>query len=103
MNVIALKSVWADIIWIETISALDELKAAIDAANRTGLPTCCTLSFDTHRSTMMGMGAETLIRFCEDSNLAFYGRFCFTNKKNINLPNIAKKEIVVSLRIKKEK
>ena len=31
----------ADMIWIETISALDELKTAIDAANRTDLPTCC--------------------------------------------------------------
>ena len=72
----ALKSGGADIIWIETISALDELKAAIDAANRTGLPTCCTLSFDTHGSTMMGIGPETFVRFCEENNLTSYGANC---------------------------
>ena len=42
----ALKNGGVDLIWIETISALEELKAALDAAYRTGLPTCCTLSFD---------------------------------------------------------
>ena len=72
----ALKSGGVDMIWIETISALDELKAAVDAANRTGLPTCCTLSFDTHGSTMMGIGPETFVSFCEDSNLTSYGANC---------------------------
>ena len=72
----ALKSGGADIIWIETISALDELKAALDAASRTGLPTCCTLSFDTHGSTMMGIGPKTFVRFCEDNNLKSYGANC---------------------------
>ena len=99
----ALKGGGADIIWIETISALDELKAAIDAANRTGLPVCCTLSFDTHGSTMMGISPETFVRFCEDSNLASYGANCgvgpsemvdtiFQIKKyqNDDLPIIAK-------------
>ena len=38
----ALKNGGVDLIWIETISALEELKAALDAAHRTGLPTCCT-------------------------------------------------------------
>ena len=99
----ALKSGGADFIWIETLSALDELKAAIDAANRTGLPTCCTLSFDTHGSTMMGIGPETFVRFCEDSNLSSYGANCgvgpsemvdtvlqIKNNQNIDLPIIAK-------------
>ena len=72
----ALKSGGVDVIWIETISALDELKAALDAANRTGLPTCCTLSFDTHGSTMMGVDPKTFVRFCEDNYLKFYGANC---------------------------
>ena len=59
-------------IWIETISALDELKAAIDAANQTDLPTCCTLSFNTHVS----ISPRTFVRFYEDSNLASYGANC---------------------------
>ncbi len=72
----ALKSGGVDVIWIETISALDELKAALDAANRTGLPTCCTLSFDTHGSTMMGVSPESFVRFCEANNLTSYGANC---------------------------
>ena len=72
----ALKSGGVDVIWIETISALDELKAALDAANRTGLPTCCTLSFDTHGSTMMGVDPKTFVRFCEDNDLTSYGANC---------------------------
>ena len=63
-------------IWIETISALDELQAAIDAANQTDLPTCCTFSFNTHGSTMMSIGPRTFVRFYEDSNLASYGANC---------------------------
>ena len=99
----ALKSGGVDLIWIETISALDELKAALDAANRTGLPTCCTLSFDTHGSTMMGISPESFVHFCEDNNLTSYGANCGVGpsemvdtvlqiKKNQNndLPIIAK-------------
>ena len=72
----ALKNVGSDIIQIETIFELDELKAATDAANRTRLPTCCTLSFDTHGSTMMGIGPEIFARFCKDSNLSSCGAYC---------------------------
>jgi len=72
----ALKNGGVNLIWIETISALDELKAALDAANRTGLPTCCTLSFDTHGSTMMGIDSENFVQFCEDRKLSFYGANC---------------------------
>ena len=72
----ALKKGGVDLIWIETISALDELKAAIDAAHRTGLPICCTLSFDTHGSTMMGIDPEKFVQFCEKINLSSYGANC---------------------------
>ena len=72
----ALKSGGVDLIWIETISALDELEAALDAASRTALPTCCTLSFDTHGSTMMGVSPKSFVGFCEDNNLTSYGANC---------------------------
>ena len=72
----ALKDGGVDLIWIETISALDELGAALDAAHRTGLPICCTLSFDTHGSTMMGIDPENFVQFCEKRPLSSYGANC---------------------------
>ena len=72
----ALKKGGVDLIWIETISALDELKAALDAAHRIGLPICCTLSFDTHGSTMMGIDPENFVQFCEKRTLSSYGANC---------------------------
>ncbi len=45
----------ADVLWIETISSVEELAAAAAGAGRAGLPLICTLSFDTHGRTMMGV------------------------------------------------
>jgi 5-methyltetrahydrofolate--homocysteine methyltransferase len=45
----------ADVLWIETISAVDEIKAAVAGAAVTGLPVVVTLSFDTNGRTMMGL------------------------------------------------
>ncbi|MFQ5774901.1 MAG: betaine--homocysteine S-methyltransferase, partial [Kiloniellaceae bacterium] len=45
----------ADVLWIETISSVEELTAAVTGARSTGLPVVCTLSFDTNGRTMMGV------------------------------------------------
>ncbi|MFQ6015119.1 MAG: homocysteine S-methyltransferase family protein [Anaerolineae bacterium] len=46
----------ADIILIETMSDLNEAKAAIEGARQaTTLPIFCTMSFDSHMHTMMGV------------------------------------------------
>ena len=44
-----------DVLWIETISAVEELEAAVAGAARTGLPIVATMTFDTHGRTMMGV------------------------------------------------
>jgi 5-methyltetrahydrofolate--homocysteine methyltransferase len=44
-----------DVLWIETISAIEELEAAVAGAARTGLPVVATMTFDTHGRTMMGV------------------------------------------------
>ena len=44
-----------DLLWIETISAVEELEAAVAGAARTGLPVVATMTFDTHGRTMMGV------------------------------------------------
>jgi len=56
----ALADARADVIWIETMSSLDEVAAAYDAASDTGVPIVTTMSFDTHGKTMMGVSAADL-------------------------------------------
>jgi len=51
----ALAAGGADVLWIETMSSVDEVRAAVEGAATTGLPIVCTLSFDTNGRTMMGI------------------------------------------------
>ncbi len=57
----------ADVLWIETMSALDEIRAAIEGARgeAQGRPIIATMTFDTRGRTMMGVtpeqAAETLL------------------------------------------
>lgn len=50
-----LKAGGADVVWIETMSAPAEMRAAALAAIRVGMPYTITASFDTAGKTMMGM------------------------------------------------
>jgi methionine synthase I (cobalamin-dependent) len=50
-----LKAGGADVIWIETMSALEEMRAAAMAAAKVGMPYTVTASFDTAARTMMGI------------------------------------------------
>lgn len=45
----------ADVAWIETMSAIDEMRAAATAAIEAGMPYVTTASFDTAGRTMMGL------------------------------------------------
>jgi methionine synthase I (cobalamin-dependent) len=45
----------ADVAWIETMSAPEEVRAAAEAAIRVGMPYTFTASFDTAGKTMMGL------------------------------------------------
>lgn len=57
----------ADVLWIETMSHLDEIAAAVEGARSVSdLPICVTLSFDTAGRTMMGVtGEQTVTRLLE--------------------------------------
>ncbi len=57
-----LKAGGADVIWIETMSALEEMRAAAAAAARIGMPYTVTASFDTAGNTMMGVRPEAMAR-----------------------------------------
>lgn len=45
----------ADVLWLETMSSVEELSAAFAGAATADLPLVCTLSFDTNGRTMMGV------------------------------------------------
>ncbi|SFI43802.1 betaine--homocysteine S-methyltransferase [Jannaschia pohangensis] len=57
-----LKAGGADVLWVETISAPEELKAAAEAAERADMPWCITMSFDTAGRTMMGTTSAEMTR-----------------------------------------
>ena len=65
----ALAAAGADLIWIETLSATEELAAAVEAAKTTGLPVVTTMSFDTHGKTMMGVPPAQLAQWWQDASL----------------------------------
>jgi 5-methyltetrahydrofolate--homocysteine methyltransferase len=51
----------ADVLWVETISAPDELRAAALGIARAGAPWCATMSFDTAGRTMMGLTSADMV------------------------------------------
>ncbi|MEP5758509.1 MAG: betaine--homocysteine S-methyltransferase [Litoreibacter sp.] len=55
-----LKAGGADVLWVETISAPEELKAAAEAVALADMPWVCTMSFDTAGRTMMGVTAPKM-------------------------------------------
>lgn len=60
-----LKEGGADVLWVETISAPDEYRAAGEAAARAEMPWCGTMSFDTAGRTMMGLTSAAMVKLVE--------------------------------------
>lgn len=60
-----LKEGGVDVLWVETISAAEEMAAAAEAIAQVGLPWCCTMSFDTAGRTMMGLTSSGLAALVE--------------------------------------
>ena len=56
-----LKAGGVDVLWVETISAPEEFKAAARAAELADMAWCGTMSFDTAGRTMMGLTSEGLV------------------------------------------
>ena len=66
----------AEVIWIETMSSLEEVAAAAEAARATGLPVCATLTFDTARRSMMGVTPADYAQFATEIGLDMAGANC---------------------------
>jgi 5-methyltetrahydrofolate--homocysteine methyltransferase len=57
-----LKEGGADILWVETISAPEEYRAAAEACRLAGMPWAGTMSFDTAGRTMMGLTSADFVK-----------------------------------------
>jgi 5-methyltetrahydrofolate--homocysteine methyltransferase len=60
-----LKEGGADVLWLETISAPEEYKAAAEAFALADMPWCGTMSFDTAGRTMMGVTSAAMVEMVE--------------------------------------
>ncbi|WP_323782904.1 betaine--homocysteine S-methyltransferase [Thalassovita sp.] len=60
-----LKEGGADVLWLETISAPEEYKAAAEAFALADMPWCGTMSFDTAGRTMMGVTSAQMVDMVE--------------------------------------
>ena len=60
-----LKAGGADVLWLETISAPEEYRAAAEAFALADMPWCGTMSFDTAGRTMMGVTSADMVTMVE--------------------------------------
>ncbi len=74
-----------DILWIETMSDLNEVKAAIEGARQAAaaanadIAISATMSFDTHGRTMMGVTGTQLVKELSGLGLTAFGANCGNN------------------------
>lgn len=61
----ALKEGGVDVLWVETISAFEEYRAAAEATALAEMPWCGTMSFDTAGRTMMGVTSAAMSALVE--------------------------------------
>lgn len=67
-----------DVLWIETLSSVEELDAAILGAKSTGVPIVTTFSFDTNGRTMMGITPAQLADIHRRTHIYACGSNCGT-------------------------
>jgi 5-methyltetrahydrofolate--homocysteine methyltransferase len=66
----------ADFILIETMSALEEVEAAVLGARTSGLPVAVTMTFDTHFRTMMGVKPAQALKALHAMGVRVMGANC---------------------------
>jgi len=83
----------ADVFWIETMSDLNEVKAAIAGIRSVSdLPIIATMSFDTHGHTMMGISPAKFIEALGDQDVLALGANCGTGSDELELAVKAMRE-----------
>ena len=84
-QIAALAEGGVDVIWIETMSAEEEVRAAVAAARAVApdLPVVATMSFDTAGRTMMGVTPARLTALAGELNLDAHGSNCGTGAPDL--------------------
>jgi 5-methyltetrahydrofolate--homocysteine methyltransferase len=74
----ALAEAGTDVLYIETMSSLEEARAAVEGARRAAphLPITLTFSFDTHGRTHMGVRPEQAAKAALEWGVAAFGANC---------------------------
>ncbi len=80
-----LKAGGADVVWVETISAAEEFRAAAEAFAKAGMPWCGTMSFDTAGRTMMGLTSADMVKMVGklDPTPIAFGANCGTGASDL--------------------
>jgi 5-methyltetrahydrofolate--homocysteine methyltransferase len=80
-----LKAGGVDVLWVETISAAEEFRAAGEAFALADMPWCGTMSFDTAGRTMMGLTSADMVKLVDamDSPPLGFGANCGTGAADI--------------------
>jgi len=74
---VALQEAGVDLFWIETMSDLDEARAAVEAVHRASdLPVFCSFSFGSRGRTMMGLRADRAAESLWPLGLSAIGANC---------------------------
>jgi 5-methyltetrahydrofolate--homocysteine methyltransferase len=73
-----------DLFWIETMSALEEVKAAIAGVRSVSdLPIAVTMSFDSHGRTMMGISPQDAVGELQTLDIQLLGANCGTGSDEL--------------------
>ena len=75
----------ADVLWIETLSSLEEVSAAVEGAKTTGLPIVVTASFDSKGRTMMGLGPSEFANAMRTLDVIAFGANCGSGTPDLTI------------------
>jgi methionine synthase I (cobalamin-dependent) len=82
----ALEAGGADLLWVETMSDLKEVQAAIEGAQSvSALPLVSTMSFETRGRTMMGVTPDQVLEAFKDKGLIALGANCGKGPEQVEI------------------
>lgn len=81
-----------DVLWVETLSSLEEMTAAMQGAAATDLPLVVTASFDSKGRTMMGLTPKAFAEAMQPYDLLAFGANCGAGTADLAAAVLAMKQ-----------